>query len=140
MTKDKDKTPVAQDVVAMCTKCKMELNHIVVAQDINGFVERIKCYTCGGEHKYRRTKKTSPATSGKKRASTKKIDPEKDYTRLSERSAGKRSVFYDMAGSYKSEDVIDHTVFGKGIVINIFCQKMEVVFADGVRMLAMDRK
>jgi len=140
MIKDKDRTPVAQDVIAMCTKCKMELNHIVVAQDIEGFVKKVKCYTCGSEHIYRSAKKISAAKNGKKRTSVKKVDPEKDFERLAEKFIDKSPVFYNMSGSYKNEDVLDHKVFGKGIVINTSCQKMEVVFADGPRILAMDRK
>jgi hypothetical protein len=140
MTKDKDRTPVARDIIAMCTKCKMELNHIVVAQDINGFVERIKCHTCGSEHKYRSTRKTSSSAGVRKKTSVRKVDPEKDFKRLTERSSGKSSVPYNMSGSYNKDDVIDHGIFGRGIVINTSSQKMEVVFADGLRTLAMDRK
>ncbi len=49
MTKDKDRTPVAQNVVTKCTKCEMELDHVVVAHDAMGIVERVKCHTCGSE-------------------------------------------------------------------------------------------
>ncbi len=31
MMKDKDRTPVAQNVITVCTKCAMELNHVVIA-------------------------------------------------------------------------------------------------------------
>ncbi len=57
MTKDKDRTPVAQIVMTMCTKCEMELSHVVVALNAAGIVERVKCHTCGTEHKYRPDKK-----------------------------------------------------------------------------------
>ena len=70
MTKDKDRTPVAQSVITMCTKCEMELNHVVVAHDKGGVVERVKCQTCGSEHKYRPDKKRAPKKSAKKSIST----------------------------------------------------------------------
>jgi hypothetical protein len=43
MTKDKDRTPVAQNVITKCTKCDMELNHVVVANNAAGIVEKVKC-------------------------------------------------------------------------------------------------
>ena len=38
MIADKDKTPVAQNVVTTCTKCKMELSHVVIAHNEAGIV------------------------------------------------------------------------------------------------------
>jgi hypothetical protein len=140
MIKDKDRTPVAQDVISMCTKCKMELNHIVVAHNKDGLVERVKCYTCGSEHKYRISKKTSEKKPAKKRTTSRKADPEKGFERLAEKFADKIPVQYSMSGLFNNEDVIAHSIFGKGIVINTSYQKMEVMFADGMRLLAMDRK
>ena len=59
MATDKDRTPVAQNVVTMCTKCKMLLDHVVVFHNAEGIVDRVKCRTCGTEHKYRPDKKTA---------------------------------------------------------------------------------
>jgi len=140
MIKDKDRTPVAQDVATMCTKCKMELSHIVIAHNIEGFVERVKCHTCGSEHKYRRTKKAAAARNGAKRVTAKKADPGKDFQILSERLIDKTPIPYNMAESYSNDDVIMHNVFGKGIVVHTSAQKMDVIFADCSRILAMDRK
>lgn len=137
---DKDRTPVAQDVITMCTKCKMELNHIVVAHNADGFVERVKCHTCGSEHKYRKAKSPSEVKERKKRASTKKVDPARNFAILAERFADKTPILYQMSGSYMNDDVIEHGIFGKGIVINTLSQKMEVIFIDGLRVLATDRK
>lgn len=140
MEKDKDRTPVAQDVIAMCTRCKMELNHIVVAHNIAGIVERVKCYTCGSEHKYRRTKKASVSRNGVKRSAIKRNDPGKDFQVLIERLADKTPVPYNMSESYNNDDVIAHSTFGKGVVVHTSVQKMDVIFAEGSRTLAMDRK
>lgn len=140
MVKDNDRTPVAQDVITMCSRCKMELNHVVIAHDSEGFVERVKCHTCGSEHRYRRAKKAPTLKNGAKKAATKKGDPGKDFQMLCERLADKTPVLYKMTELYNSDDVIEHGTFGKGVVVNTFSQKMEVIFADGPRILAMDRK
>ena len=46
---------------------------------------------------------------------------------------------YTMEGSYKTDDVINHKTFGKGIVTGVSYQKMDVAFADAPRMLVCDR-
>jgi hypothetical protein len=140
MIKEKDRTPVAQDIIAMCTKCRMELNHVVIAHNAEGLVERVKCHTCGSEHKYRPMKKTSTAKNRAKKASVKKAEPGKEFQMLNDRLADKAASAYKMSETYDIDDVIDHRIFGRGIVINTFSQKMEVIFADGTRILAMGRE
>lgn len=84
--------------------------------------------------------KASTTKSGVKKATVTKNDPGRDFNALSDRLADVIPVPYRMAESYKNDDVIEHGVFGKGIVLNVSFQKMEVLFADGSRVLAMDRK
>jgi len=140
MIKDKDRTPVAHDIITMCTKCRMELNHVVISHNIEGLVNRVKCHTCGSEHKYRTVKKVSAREKGTKKTAIKKADPGRDFQLLLERLIDKPSFPYKMSELYNNDDVIEHGIFGKGVVINTYSQKMEVIFADGSRMLAMDRK
>ena len=140
MIKDKDRTPVAQDIIAMCTKCRMEFNHVVISHNNKGIVDKVKCHTCKSEHKYRSGKKASATKNGAKKAAVKKADPGKDFQMLIERLAEKAPLPYKMSALYNNDNVIEHSIFGKGIVINTYSQKMEVIFADGSRILAMDRK
>jgi hypothetical protein len=139
MTKDKDRTPVAENVITLCTKCGMELNHVVVAHDEGGIVERVKCYTCGSEHKYRPDKKKAPRKTAKKSISTQEVDLTKTFEKLAERFKEKTPLPYSMSGSFKNDDVIDHKTFGMGIVISASYDKMEVAFSDRPRILACNR-
>jgi len=143
MTKDKDKTPVAQNVITMCTKCKMLLDHVVVSHNKEGTVEKVKCSTCGSEHKYRPEKKKTPKktvkAAKKKSTRAKKVDPKRDFETLAEKFKGKEPVRYSMSGSFKGDDVIDHKTFGMGIVISASYNKMEVVFSDRPRILVFNR-
>lgn len=142
MTRDKDRTPVAQNVIAVCTKCKLELNHVVVSHNMAGIVERVKCHTCGTEHKYRSEKKKESKKSlknPKKGTRTRKVDVSRDFEKLAERFKEKVPVPYTMSGSFESDDVIDHKTFGMGIVIRVSYQKMEVAFHGGPRILACNR-
>lgn len=141
MINDKNRTPVARDLVTRCTRCKLELSHVVVVHNEEGIVDRVKCKTCGSEHKYRPDKKKAPAKTPKKkkRAVTKEEDFAKEFEKLAEKFKGKESVNYSMSGSFKKDEVIAHKTFGMGIVTSVSYQKMEVAFSEGPRLLACER-
>ncbi len=140
MIKDKDRTPIAQNVTTMCTKCEMELNHVVVAHDSGGTVERVKCLTCGSEHKYRPDKKRASKKAAKKSTITQEVDFTKTFEELAEKFKEKKPLPYSMSGSFKNEDVIDHKTFGMGVVMSASHDKMEVAFSGGLRILACNRE
>lgn len=69
----------------------------------------------------------------------KKKNPAKDYELLAEKFKGRKPVRYSMSGSFKTDDVIDHNTFGKGIVISTSYKRMDVVFSDKLRVLVRNR-
>ena len=140
MTKDKDRTPVAQNVITMCTKCEMELSHLVVAHDAGGFVVRVKCNTCGNDHKYHPDKKRATKKPSKKSISTQEGDLTKTFEKLAQKFKEKKPLPYSMSASFKNDDVIDHKTFGMGIVVNASYDKMEVAFSDEPRILVCNRE
>ena len=139
MKKTKDRTPVAENVITMCTKCEMELNHVVVAHNEKGFVEKVKCYTCGTEHRYRSDKKRTTRRSSKKTISTPEVALTKTFEELAQKFKNKKPLPYSMSGSFKNDDVIDHKTFGMGIVIKASYDKMEAAFSDEPRILVCNR-
>ncbi|MCF8143664.1 MAG: hypothetical protein K9N21_07080 [Deltaproteobacteria bacterium] len=141
MRKDKDRTPVAQDLVTRCSRCDLELAHVVVYHNLAGIVDRVKCKTCGSEHKYHPDKKKAPARTlkQKKRPVPKKKDLTRDFANLAEKFKEKPSIAYSISASFEPDDVIDHKTFGRGIVTSVSHEKMEVVFFEGPRILACNR-
>jgi hypothetical protein len=135
-----DRTPVAENVMTLCAKCGMELNHVVVAHNASGTVEKVKCLTCGTEHKYRSSKKKPARKPAKKKPAAQKEDFAKAYQELAEKFKDKQPLPYSMSGSFKKDDVIDHKTFGMGIVTNASHDKMEVAFSDGPRFLVCNRQ
>ena len=73
---------------------------------------------------------------GKRR---KAIDPAKKLDRLIEKFSEKTPLHYNMSGSFKKDDVIDHDTFGKGVVIDSDYKKIDVLFSDKIRTLVCDR-
>jgi len=75
----------------------------------------------------------------KKSVKAQKKDPAEDFEILREKLKGKKSVRYRMSESFETDDVIDHDKFGKGIVIGINNNKIDVVFSDKLRILVCNR-
>jgi hypothetical protein len=136
---DIDRTPVAKDIVTLCSRCKLELNHIVVRHNSEGIVDRVKCHTCGFEHKYKPIKKKA-ATRKTRKSPVRKKSAEKQYEALMEKNINVVPVPYSIKASYSEGDIIDHKTFGKGIVLETSFERIEVLFQDGLKTLAADKK
>lgn|GEM_PF-247525 len=143
---------VGAEVDAYCTKCRLILNHVVVAM-VGKRPKKVECLTCHSQHMYRasepgsRGKESSAAASSvskqdkemeKKKAKLKRLQ-EKEKELWKEIMAKKDLTMakpYIMSDSYEIEDVINHSRFGMGIVTHLITpQKMEVLFEDGYRCM-----
>ena len=102
-------------------------------------VARVKCLTCETEHEFHSDKKKAPRKTTKKNPVTQKVDFAKIFEELAEKFKDKEPLPYNMSGSFKKDDVIDHKTFGMGIVTHASHDKMEVAFPDGPRMLVCNR-
>ena len=136
---ESDRTPIAKDIITICSRCKLELNHIVVRHNTEGVVDRVKCHTCGFEHKYKPVKKKA-ATTRKRKSPVRKKSPEKEYETLMEKNMGVVPVPYSMKASFSQGEIIDHKTFGKGIITGTSHERIDVLFQNGVKTLAADKK
>lgn len=80
-------------------------------------------------------KKETKAT-GKSR---KPMDPAKKFERLIKKLDEKTPLHYRMTGSFNKDDIIDHDTFGKGVVVDSYYKKIDVLFSDKLRTLVCDR-
>jgi hypothetical protein len=115
------------------------LNHIVVRHNAKGIVDRVKCHTCGFEHKYKPVKKQAEGTV-KRKSPVRRKSAEKEYDALIEKHSGQTPVPYTMQASYEEGSFIDHKTFGKGFVTGVSFERIEVLFQDGAKTLAACKK
>lgn len=133
------------DIDTICTRCKLNLTHIVVAMDASR-VLRVKCKTCGSEHNYRHTaatpKRTSTSTTAKKpKAKTRSNDPAVQYDRAMEGVDMSKARRYRASTFFAENEVIHHLKFGLGLVVReLSDKKIEVTFPTGTKVLAHDRQ
>lgn len=133
------------DIDTVCTRCKLNLTHIVVAMDASRVV-RVKCKTCGSEHNYRHTaatpKRTATASGIKKpKARTRANDPAAQYDRAVQGIDLSKAKRYRASNFFAENEVIHHLTFGLGLVVReLSDKKIEVTFPIGTKVLAHDRQ
>jgi hypothetical protein len=140
---------VGDKIDAYCLKCKLELAHVVLFK-VDGVVNRVKCKTCGAEHKYRMlpaAKKTAAARAtgvgrAKKPATAKvTVNDAPLQWDLKSRNMPKGTSIrnYSVQEIYKVKDVINHPKFGVGFVEKVASDKsIYVLFNDSVKLMAMN--
>jgi hypothetical protein len=144
------------EVEAWCTRCRMNLNHVVVAVVGTG-IEKVQCLTCNGYHKYYVPKRegSRPSKGGSasdtpgsgrslkvdKTAASRDKAGREWATAMREMPGQIEPVPYRVQDSYGADDFIQHPVFGTGKVLDILGRdKIEVVFEGGKKILICNRK
>jgi hypothetical protein len=139
------KLSAGDNIEATCTRCRKVLNHTIVAM-VGEKVVRVECNTCRGVHNYREAVASKPASAG---ATARKKEPavrpakkdagaaeREEWEALSQTMDRGRAIAYDIDGKFKVNDLVDHTVFGLGVVkLVIKPSKMEVLFQQGKKLL-----
>jgi len=130
----KSSTPVAGDPIqARCTKCRKNTPHTIVAMTEEG-PDKVQCSSCSRQHKYR------PPTGIKKpavkRTTNHKEAERKEWETLRPGMNSARAKEYSMTGAYHVKSLINHPLFGLGIVQRVVgSQKVEVLFEDGKKTM-----
>jgi hypothetical protein len=109
-------------------------------------VVRVECNTCRGVHNYRREAEPKASVAG---TSARKTEPaprkgkkepgaadREEWESLRPAMERERAVAYDMNGKYRVNDLVEHAVFGLGLVKRVTgSNKMEVLFQAGIKLL-----
>lgn len=112
---------------AWCPACKHIRQHTVVAMK-GTRAAKTDCTVCGSVHPYR---KNPPDTKAKKRS---------QYEDAMEGRNVSKPIPYKVTRKFNSEDVIQHKVFGVGLVTRVISdKKMEVLFEESTRLLVHGR-
>lgn len=148
MKKKEEKIEVGSEILSHCGKCKDDTTHVISVM-ADEKISKVMCNTCKAQHNYRKPKmqdkdktetkpvktaKTTSARKGLKSAAKKWNDILANYE-LSDAQG------YKMKQDYEEAALIDHPVFGIGVVTRKIDQyKIEVHFETGLKLLAINRK
>jgi hypothetical protein len=127
------KLSVGDPIKARCTKCRHNETHTILTLEEDAPAE-VVCSVCDHRHKYR------PPTVPKKSASKRTIDPtadgRKEWANQRPGMNVSKATDYSMHAAYKCGSLINHPVFGLGLVQRIAGhRKIEVLFEDGRKLM-----
>jgi hypothetical protein len=137
---------VAGEVDSWCTKCKLVLNHRIVAMKL-GKAYQVECLTCRATHLWRATvpgeKPVAPAAGDRptKASRSTRVTPAMKHEQSWEKAIAGRGVnefkSYNTGGSFQEGDLLRHKKFGDGLVLRVIdAHKVEVLFKDEAKTLA----
>ncbi len=130
----------AEEVLAYCTSCKMDLNHVIVAMK-GDRIAKVECQTCKKEHAFKPPKGvTEPGAAkpkrGKKSEANKSAPIEAEWEKLMATHKDIPSKKYTPKGQFILGDKLSHETFGDGIVGRIiYPNKIEVIFRKDLKVL-----
>jgi hypothetical protein len=125
------KYSVHDTIASYCTKCKADIDHVIMKMDAEA-IAKVKCKTCGSTHRHR-----SDADARKTRRAKKEdtMTAEVLWQNCLAQAKGRESN-YDMGAKYRVGDIVEHRVFGTGVVRKIYLHKCDVLFKDKQRLMA----
>jgi hypothetical protein len=154
---------VGRDVEAWCQPCGMALTHTIMAM-VGLEIAKVKCNTCGAEHKYKslreaeviaktpkapkepkEPKERKPAKKAVEKAAkvTDSPDANRSVRLLYQRAMADRdraqAVGYIATMTPRPGQLVDHKLFGFGIVDAVFEGKSRFLFEAGYKVLVTGR-
>lgn len=129
---------VGGDTLAWCTKCKMDLAHVIVSM-IDGRPAKVICKTCRSQHNFKRGAAVSSLPSRRAAAKPAARHVVKVSELWEKKMAEKKTAPlrpYTIQTSFEVGDVIQHPNFGIGLVEEVRRNgKITVLFRDDQRVL-----
>ncbi len=128
---------VGKDILSYCSKCKLNLSHIIVTMKTEEVPHRCKCNTCKAVHVYRDPNKPVKKVVRKStRAQTQKVSTNLLWEEQMKKNAHKSERKYAISAKFEVGDVIDHPHFGQGVAQRLLDKhKVEFLFKYEIKML-----
>jgi hypothetical protein len=131
-------------VEAHCTRCRLVTNHTVIAM-VGETPARVQCNTCGGFHKFRQASRgeasrKAPSGTPRKTRETPQDAGLAEWQKLIPTMDRSRAVPYGMNQSYPVGALLEHPLFGLGVVTAApGPNRIEVLFREGRKLLRCGR-
>jgi hypothetical protein len=141
-----ERLSAGKEVLSYCTKCRMDLLHVIIAMQGDRIV-RVQCKTCRGDHVYKAPKgvkdpsmapppRSAGSATGEKKVPAARVAVETEWARLMKENAGKPLRDYAADQKFAVGDRLKHPLFGEGVVMKIlFPKKVEICFSMDVKVL-----
>jgi hypothetical protein len=142
---------IGDEIDSRCPRCKEETIHRVVAM-MTGSVHLVICTRCNSQHRHRESLRGADKAAWPTERQAKVLlkyraaeEPKsqalaQEWQAMKESAGETKPAAYDQGRAYAQGQALEHPVFGLGFVRRVTGpHKMEVLFADKVKVLVMDR-
>lgn len=145
------------EVDSWCTKCKLVLNHRIIAM-VGSKPVRVECSTCGSHHNFRAhapgaapagtttrerasgagaSTGVSRAARGPSKAEQERVSREQSWEKAIAGKGVRDFKPYRVSETFQSGDSVRHAKFGDGVVMRIVdAHKVEILFKEEAKTLA----
>ncbi len=128
---------IGKNIESYCTKCRKNSEHTIMVMDAEK-VSKVRCKTCGSTHRFRQPVDAGAGTApkaGAKRSAGEAATSEMIWQAGLGKAKGKERE-YSMTEQYRIGDIVNHSTFGKGIVLKVYVNKCGMLFKDGEKLMA----
>lgn len=133
---------VGKEIVTYCSKCKLDLAHIIVVMKDEKTPMRVQCKTCKSNHSFKE-KKVAVVAKPRRLASGRLAKPrqtseEKIFNVWDKamKSSTVDPIKYSIKTKFLEGQIIDHPSWGTGVVEKMIdANKIEVVFRTCTKVL-----
>jgi hypothetical protein len=126
-----EKNAIGKDVPSYCGKCKVSRDHTIMTMDGETIV-KVRCKMCGSMHKFNLD--APKARKPRVKKSSEEVAETLWAAGLAQAKGKERD--YSMALKYRIGDIVNHQMFGKGIVMKLYANKCDMLFKDKERLMA----
>lgn len=135
MSTKSDKIGVAKEILSYCGRCKLALAHVIMDMKTEKKIGKCQCKTCKAIHNYRDPVAMAKKARAKRAAAMPDATPEELWKAAIASSKGTAKP-YAMNKSFQTGELIDHSTFGRGVVMErIREDKIEVQFEAARKLL-----
>ncbi len=134
---------VSRSFYTDCKKCATERYHTVLTHT-SATAAKMKCEVCGATKTYKLPKVGAPvrpkkpgAPKGAARIAAKANEHRVEYEKRMD--TGHNAESYSMKRQFKVNEKINHPTFGLGVVTKAETDKVEVIFAEEMKVLVHNR-
>ena len=130
---------VGKEIVTHCSKCKLDLAHLIVAMKDPATPHKVMCNTCKSTHAFKSKKVASPSAARKKATRKPRVTTEQKIINAWEEAMGKLEgdpIKYSIKHKFEIGDILEHPNFGTGVVDKALdANKVEVTFKGIIKVL-----
>lgn len=122
---------VGKNIYIQCKKCDRE-RYFKVITHVSATSAKCECEVCKTKKTYKLESPKKPKTTAKTRASVAKAAEWEKM--VSDRSSSKK-IPYRLNTKFEVDQVLDHPMFGVGVVTKALAAKIEVIFKQETKIL-----